>query len=789
MKDYNFINFGKYVLAESIAKGGMGQVFLSIYGDAGWEKFCAIKRVLPKNSNPEALLRFRTEVEITLGLNHSNLVSLFDVGIISQQAYMAMELVEGENLRTIWNRCAEKRVPFPLEVIIYMIKESAKALNYAHKFRDLGMVHRDISPPNLMMSFSGEMKVLDFGLALSTSTKRFTKPGIVYGKLPYLSPEQARGEILTSHSDIYSLGIVFWELITGRRLFELEEDENLIDKLKLRSKGPSVKPPSIVSGRSDDELDSIVLAMLDPIAQNRPSGDEVVSLLGKYLSSKYPGTDTNDAANFITSLFSEKIKENEKERQHLLKEYQEWRSSSRKKEIRAGDMIAGRYLITRVIGEGGMGKVYEAIQESIGKRVAIKVLEPKTTMAVSESEVRFKREAKAASRIKHPSVVNILDYGFLSEMQPFLVMELLEGHSMGDVVASGPLETDRACRLGSQLARGIHAAHEAGLIHRDIKPDNIQLIIDHNGQEQIKLIDFGIAKSSLGEEEDLTRPGITLGTPEYIAPELLLGEKPKIAADIYSFGAVLYEFVTGSPPYSGNRTETIIQNKIKGNRKSIHEVNPKLPLKVRTIIESCMDHDPRRRPSSLKSIAEELELLFEKMTNPVQHIMDIVPSRAVTGMNMGKRAGDKRDMGNHENGNWIPLGLALSGVVVFILGLMQVGKSNTSFNSFKNVENFNTPLNFQEEKLPGESTKLALLTPKPRIEIPRLEKKIKKTRKRRRKPRVAKGKTYFSAAKVAFNQGKYPKAYELARRSIMFGGGKKARQIRIKAGRILGLND
>ena len=240
MRDINFTQFGRYVLAQRLARGGMGQVYLSIYGDAGWEKFCALKRILPSSSSPDALLRFRSEVDISLRLNHSNLVSVFDVGIVNQQAYMAMELVEGENLRSMWNRCAEKRVPFPMKVILFMMKESAKALAYAHEFRNLELVHRDISPPNLMLTFSGEMKVLDFGLALSSSTKRLTKPGVIYGKMPYLSPEQARGEILTAKSDIYSLGIVLWELITGRRLFEHSEEDNLMEQLTERGKGPRI---------------------------------------------------------------------------------------------------------------------------------------------------------------------------------------------------------------------------------------------------------------------------------------------------------------------------------------------------------------------------------------------------------------------------------------------------------------------------------------------------------------------------------------------------------------------
>ncbi|MDA3863715.1 MAG: serine/threonine-protein kinase [Deltaproteobacteria bacterium] len=784
MEDYTFNQFGRYYLLESLDKGGMGQVYLSIYGKSGWEKFCAIKRILPKSSSSDTLLRFQSEAENTVRLNHSNLVSVLDVGVIKQEAYMAMELVEGENLRAIWNRCAEKRVPFPLEVIVFLIKEAAKGLDYTHKFENSNLVHRDISPPNIMLTYSGEIKILDFGLALSSLSKRFTKPGVIYGKLPYLSPEQARGDNLDHKSDIYSLGIIFWELITGRRLFKTRKKEHLAKELKYRCSNPEIQHPSQVARRGNSELDEIVLSMLQDDPQKRPGGSEIASQLGKYLASNHPGTDNKDVDKFIKSIFGEDIKRQQHHIQSLLKKFRSWQKNNSRKNIVPGKIIAGKYKIISTVGEGGMGRVFEAEHRELGKKVAIKILEPNASMELKEAEIRFKREAKAASRIKHPSVVEVIDYGFTDvDSRPFLVMELLEGQNLGDIIDEGPLGVDDACKFASQLCLGIHASHEAGLIHRDIKPDNIHIVKDYKGEEHLKLFDFGIAKSSLGEDEDLTKPGITLGTPEYIAPELLIGEDASPKVDIYSFGAVFYELLTGSPPFQGDKTETIIHDKIHDRRKSIHAMRPDLPGKIREIVESCLKNDPRKRPDNLRRISEDLELFLAKKKKTAFSTKQIVPARI-----SHTQTWNHEPDSTQESGNWIPLLITSAGVLIFLLGIMQVGKNNYDFLNFSQIKTDKTL------KITNSADKINLPVKKIDKSMTKTEKKKtarifrKKSKKRTNSHSHKKNpRQLLAEANAAYLKGNYPKAWELSKRSLRNGGGKKAREIHLSVTRILGL--
>jgi serine/threonine protein kinase len=791
MSDIIFQKFDRYVLLKNLAEGGMGEVHLAFFGNPGWEKFCALKKILSTNSTPEALLRFKKEVEISVGLNHSNLASVLDVGVVDQDAYMVMDLIEGDNVRGIWNKCAEKQIPFPLPMILYTIKEIAKGLTYAHNYGNLSLVHRDISPPNLMITFSGEIKVLDFGLALNSTSQRFTKPGIIYGKLPYLSPEQAKGDQLTGKSDIYSLGIIFWELVTGRRLFESKGKTNLVKELKNRGKDFEIIPPSKIAMRGDDELDKIILRMLDLNEKTRPSANDVLNMVSKYLATLSPGTNSGDVVRFMSSLYgSEILKERDDEKQKLLKHYRFFEKSEQKK-IHVGDVLNDRYTIISILGEGGMGKVFEAVHKNLGKKVAIKILEPKSHMDIGESEIRFKREAKAASKIQHPSVVSVIDYGFTESCQPFLVMELLRGETLCDAINQGIMETYRACRLSSQLAKGIHAAHENGLIHRDIKPENIHIIENHLGMEQIKIIDFGISKSFSSQEEDLTRPGITLGTPEYIAPELLLGEDATPAADIYSFGAVLYEMISGAPPFNAYHTETLIQDKIQGNRKSIFELRPELPVDLKILIESCLSLNPRERPSSLKVISDKLDEIIDGNAQP-----------AFNSITMGYRKPDE-----DESSGVIPFAMAAIGIIVFILGYFQVGNKEISGLKFSsiNLNNKFTPEKVVSVKKVADQNLKTIVAKKTKTISKTIKKKRRVVRRRRKSKRKVvrkrvvkrkrrsllfkKHKRFLSKAKMAFKNGQYPLAFEFSKKSINAGGGLEAKKVHNKSAQMIGLID
>src|SRR3954469_10743890 len=247
--------FGAYLLLKPLARGGMGALYLALSGSEDTAKLCVIKTVLPHLADKEYLQRFRDEAKVVVRLSHGNLVPVFDSGQVEGEIYLAMDFVEGRDLRATWNRCAHRGIAFPVDVAAHIVKEMARGLHYAHSFGSLQLVHRDVSPPNVLLSYSGEVRLTDFGLASSTLKLEKTAPGIIYGKVSYMSPEQARGETLDGRTDLYASGIILWELLTGRQVYPARNPnvpqgdaqgrpQHDNEELLRRVRRPQISPPS-----------------------------------------------------------------------------------------------------------------------------------------------------------------------------------------------------------------------------------------------------------------------------------------------------------------------------------------------------------------------------------------------------------------------------------------------------------------------------------------------------------------------------------------------------------------
>src|SRR5919106_184650 len=275
--------FGKYHLLAPLAQGGMGALYLAVTGDRGLERLMVIKTVLPHLADAEYVARFRDEAKVVVKLSHGNLIPVFDAGVVGGELFLAMDFVEGRDLRAVWNRCAKKQVAFPIDVAVYIVKELCRGLAYAHAFPDLNLVHRDISPPNVLVSYSGEVKLTDFGLASSTLKLEKTAPGIIYGKVSYMSPEQARGEPMDGRTDLYAAGIILWELLTGRQLFPSaplgpNKEQAPADDVLSRVRDPAIEPPSKRASRVPPDLDRIALkALAVDAGQRYQTGEELRS--------------------------------------------------------------------------------------------------------------------------------------------------------------------------------------------------------------------------------------------------------------------------------------------------------------------------------------------------------------------------------------------------------------------------------------------------------------------------------------------------------------------------------
>ena len=242
------VEFGKYELLQKIGSGGMGQVFLArTVGQQDFEKLLVIKRLLPHLSEDEEFLSmFLDEARIAARLNHPNLIQIFELGEYAGSHYLTMEYVAGEDLRRIERYLrVQGKPPPPLGFACRVIADAAAGLDYAHKARDaqgrpLNLVHRDVSPQNILVGFDGAVKLIDFGVAKAAGKVQSTAAGILKGKYPYMSPEQALGNDVDARSDLFALGIVFWELLTGKRLFKAE---NELSTLRLVA-ACQVPPPS-----------------------------------------------------------------------------------------------------------------------------------------------------------------------------------------------------------------------------------------------------------------------------------------------------------------------------------------------------------------------------------------------------------------------------------------------------------------------------------------------------------------------------------------------------------------
>ena len=258
----------------------------------------------------------------------------------------------------------------------------------------------------------------------------------------------------------------------------------------------------------------------------------------------------------------------------------------------------GRYRLVRRIATGGMGEVWQADDTVLGRRVALKVLVEELA-ADDRATRRFVREARATARLAHPNVARVYDFG-RGGGPPFLVMELLEGETLAARLASGPLPPAEAARVAAAVADALEAAHERGIVHRDVKPSNVML----TPGGEVKVLDFGIAAAA-DETHSTTGSGL-YATVAYVSPERVAGEPATPASDVYSLGAVLYELLCGRPPFPGSSPALVARAHLHDQPVPVRQLAPWVPARLAEACEAAMAKDPARRPSSAASLAIRL---------------------------------------------------------------------------------------------------------------------------------------------------------------------------------------
>ncbi len=276
--------------------------------------------------------------------------------------------------------------------------------------------------------------------------------------------------------------------------------------------------------------------------------------------------------------------------------------------VSAPDRLIGtridRYRILERIGEGGMASVYAVEHQLLRRRMAMKILQPALAEQGSFA-ARFHNEAIAASRVRHPNVVEVTDFGWSAEGLPYLVMEELQGRALDQVLAAGPFGVARALRVATQVARGLAAAHAAGVVHRYLKPANV--ILGGSDEHEIaKVLDFGISKL-LAEGPHLTSLGSVLGTPQYMAPEQAAGRAVDQRADVYALGILLYELLAGRPPFLDPNPVQVLMMQQTAAPRPLAELRPDVPASLEAFVMRTLAKDPGARPSSMEACVRTLE--------------------------------------------------------------------------------------------------------------------------------------------------------------------------------------
>lgn len=307
------IPFGKYYLLERINVGGMAEVFRAkAYGVEGFERLLAVKRILPNiAADAEFIEMFIDEAKIAVQLNHANIAQIFDLGKVDSDYFIALEYVHGKDLRAIFDRCVSLAEGMPIPQACFIIMKICEGLDYAHNKRDgagheMHLVHRDVSPQNVLVSYEGEVKLVDFGIAKAAGKASKTQAGILKGKFGYMSPEQVRGLPLDRRSDIFSVGIILYELLTGERLFLGETDFATLEKVR----NVEILPPTAYNRNISDELEQIVMRALTRDVDDRyQNAIDLHDDLQAYMYTSGEFYSRKDLAGWQKRIFSKEIEE------------------------------------------------------------------------------------------------------------------------------------------------------------------------------------------------------------------------------------------------------------------------------------------------------------------------------------------------------------------------------------------------------------------------------------------------------------------------------------------------
>ena len=618
--------FGRLTLLRLMARGGMGEVFLAANGAIeGAERPCVVKIIRREHAGDRSFLaRFLDEARIQAQLQHPGVAQILEAANDgSGQPYVVVEHVEGRNLGEVRTRAQQlgARIAWPEALAVGIMM--AEALAHVHERTDaagrpLEIVHRDLSPQNVMLGYGGDLKLIDFGTARGENRRCHTVSGIVFAKPGYVAPEVANNTPGGVPADLYAFGIMLWELVVGRRFLSGEASEHMA------AVGAGKKNPTAVAQLCDapPELDAIIskltatriedryasarealtdLVELMKRAPSLPNGERGVrSRIAQLMQRLYPAEPARSRGEFVRLVAqSRKLA---KPRLVLPPP-----SPTPPPADADASLLPGtRYRLLAEIGAGAMGVVHEACHVDLGRRLAVKVLSAEQSSSAASE--RLRAEARAVARVEHENLVRLIDFGITSDGRAFYAMEYLEGETLDRRLARGEeLDWREVVKIGIQACSALETAHAAGVVHRDIKPAN--LFLTSGGT--LKLLDFGVAKITRDVECDAAdgEAMVVIGTPEYMAPEQARGGESDGRSDLYALGAVLYELVTGRLPFDAPSTVALLDEKTKNRPEAPRLRAPQrgIPTMLDKTISQAMEPSSDDRFQSAEEMREALE--------------------------------------------------------------------------------------------------------------------------------------------------------------------------------------
>jgi serine/threonine protein kinase len=591
---------GPYTVERLIGEGATATVYKAT--DPKLKRPVAIKVLRENLEESGNMARFEREVRLLVDVRHPGIVQVFSAGMVQYESaeadkrvvaspYYAMEMLQGKSVREVIDQRLEARTPtarqlFKHDELLSVWRQLAEAIHALHRNNPM-IIHRDLKPSNIMIVPPLRVVLIDFGLAQLGDQMGMTAKSRGLGTQAYMSPEQLDGSKLDERSDVFALGLIMHEMVSGQVLGgragvppwfrdkKREWDTPLPTSYDRTL--PATMEQIILDCLKTDQLNRVrdmhqLLERLNAKEMERilPAGQIPARRIGD-AGTAVPGAPKNAPPQVLAGA---------KPPLEVLKSL-------------------SNYEIEGLLGAGAMGEVYRARQKDLDRPVAIKVM--KAAFATDPSlKERFARELDALAKLQHPRIVSVFDYDFEGEV-PYCVMELVNSQSLSRIVEQrGILPVDEALLIFADLIEALDACHQRGLLHRDIKPENV--LVEADGHS--KLTDFGLVKWR--DRTSITMDDEMIGTPSYMSPEMVSGDPVDHRSDLYQAGLVLYEMLTAKRATTGQTLDQIWEVILKKVPTSVKFFNPDAPIALVNLVQNLVEKKSADRYQSIDEIREDI---------------------------------------------------------------------------------------------------------------------------------------------------------------------------------------